>query len=89
VLIFAVKLLLFLGRPVLVPTLVPELLKAILCIGLTVFATTTQAGGVTASADIETCDSRVDVNGKAFLRERRSDEVIKLVDVFTRIKGLS
>ena len=69
-------------------SLVPELLKASLCIGLTVFATTTQAGGVTASADIVTCDSRVDVIGKAFLRERRSDEGVKLVDVLMRVKGL-
>ena len=72
-----------------IDSLVPELLKASLCIGLTVFATTTQAGGVTASADIVTCDSRVDVIGKAFLRERRSDEGVKLVDVLMRVKGLS
>ncbi len=45
-------------------SLVPELIKASLCIGLTVFATTTQARGVTASADIVTCDPHVDVNGQ-------------------------
>ena len=70
-------------------SLVPELIKASLCIGLTVIATTTQAGGVTASAYITSCDPGIDVTGKAFLRERRSDEGVKLVDVFMRVKGLS
>jgi len=70
-------------------SLVPDLLKASVCIGLTVFATTTQAGGVTASADIASCDPAVDVTGKAFLRERRSDEGVKLVNVFMRVQGLS
>lgn len=69
--------------------LVPELLKASLCIGLIVFATTTQAGGVTASADIVTCNSRVDVICKTFLTEQGSDVGVKLVDVFMRVKDLS
>ena len=70
-------------------SLLNESIKACLCIGLTVFATTAKARGITASADIVTCDSAVDINGKAFLRERRSDEGVKLVDVFMRVKGLS
>lgn len=41
--------------------LVPELIKASLCIGLTVFVTSTQARGVTAWANIVTCDSKVDL----------------------------
>ena len=69
--------------------LLPELIKTSIYVALTVFATTAQARGVTASADIVTCNPAVDITGKAFLRERRSDEGVKLVDVFIRVKGLS
>lgn len=68
---------------------VVDILKAGICICLTLFATTTQARGVTASADIVSCDPNIDITGKAFLRERPSEEGVKLVDVFIRVKGLA
>ena len=75
-------------------SLVPELIKATLCICMTVFATSTAAAGkptqgMTASAHIVSCDPSVDVTGYAVLKERRSEEGVKLVDIFIRAYGLS
>ena len=70
-------------------SVVPAVIKTGLGIGLCALATTTQAGGATASADIVSCDPAVDVTGKVFLKERPSDEGVKIVDIVMHVRGLS
>ncbi len=62
--------------------------KIVTCICVTLLATSAQARGNTASADIVSCKPEVDITGKAYLRERPSTEGVKLVDVRIFVRGL-
>jgi Cu-Zn family superoxide dismutase len=45
-------------------------------------------GQIRATAEIQGCDNPTDVSGRAMLRERKSNEGVKQVDVSILVKGL-
>jgi len=46
-------------------------------------------GPVRATAEIQGCDNATDVSGRAMLKERKSEEGVKQVDVSLMVKGLT
>lgn len=70
--------------------LVSNMGKALIGAGLVLSATTALASsGIRASADIVSCDPAIDIVGTAILRERNSEEGVKVIDVKLKVKGLA